>query len=223
MIRWLIILLILLTAIPATAQNEALSPPEFLTRDNSVEIPICASPATCVPKADMAIFIKLLQEKKCRFDEPPTFELDPIQIITDKQGRVFFSGDEPHPYKLRMTWCSYEVEAKGKVSVIAAMRKPPIWGFRLRPKAYMGLLPTEIAYKSAESRELRDFVDAGVMIDFLYYDWINLNGAVGYRSVGGGVGVDITENFGVYSGYVITWGDWHHNLNMSLWFSFWNP
>jgi hypothetical protein len=183
----------------------------------------CASPATCVPKAEMDIFVKLLQEKKCQLDESPEFELDPIQIIIDKDGRVFHSGADPKPYKLRMRWCNYEVEAEGKVKLIAAMRQPPIWGFRLRPKAYMGILPSEVFYSSDDPREFGDFVDAGVMVDFLYYDWANLNGVVGYRSVGAGVGIDLTENFGVYSGYALTWGGWHHNANLSLSFSFWNP
>jgi hypothetical protein len=171
----------------------------------------------------MQTFLKVLRGKQCLLEEPPEFELDPIQIVTDKQGRIFFSGNDPYPYTLRMNWCSYEVKAEGKVKMVAAMRKPPIWGFRLRPKAYMGILPTESTYASEDPRELRDFVDAGIMLDFLYYDWANLNVAVGYRSTGAGVGVDLMENFGLYSGYAITWGDWHHNANLGLWFSFYNP
>lgn len=183
----------------------------------------CQAPSRCVPKEDIHTFATLLREKKCQLDESPEFELDPIQIVIDKDGRVFYSGADPKPYKLRMRWCNYEVEAEGKVKLIAAMRQPPIWGFRLRPKAYMGILPSEVFYSSDDPREFGDFVDAGVMVDFLYYDWANLNGVVGYRSVGAGVGIDLTENFGVYSGYALTWGGWHHNANLSLSFSFWNP
>lgn len=184
--------------------------------------PVCAPPATCVPKEDMDTFVKLLREKQCQLKETPKFELDPIQIVIDQHGRVFFSGADPKPYKLRMTWCSYVIEATGKVEVIAAMREPPLWGFRFRPKAYMGIIPTEVVYESDEPREFRDFTDAGVMLDFLHYDWANLNAAVGYRSLGAGVGIDLTENFGAYAGYALTWGSWHHNANVSLWFSFWN-
>jgi hypothetical protein len=61
------------------------------------------------------------------------------------------------------------------------------------------------------------------MVDFLYYDWANLNAAVGFRSLGGGVGFDLTENFGAYAGYALTWGSWHHNVNIGFWFSFYNP
>jgi len=180
----------------------------------------CGPSAVCVPEKDMKVFVKVLRDKQCQLNEDPQFELDPIQIVVDKSGRVFYTGADPKPYKLRMTWCNYEVEAEGKVSVIAAMQKPPLWGFRLRPKAYMGILPSEVAYSSEEPRDIGDFMDAGVMVDFLYYDWVNLNGAVGYRSLGAGVGIDLTENFGLAAAYGITWGKWHHNLVTSFWFGF---
>ena len=199
--------------------------PATLDRGGAVEVPICEPPATCVPEKDMEVFVKLLREKKCLLGEEPTFELDPINIVVDRQGRVFYSGAEPHPYTVKMTWCDYEVEAKGKVDIVAAMREPPIWGFRFRPKAYIGALPGEAFYSipDGESLEVIDLVDAGAMVDFLYYDWANLNVAVGFRSVGGGIGFDLTENFGAYGGYALTWGDWHHNANIGLWFSFYNP
>jgi len=200
--RWLFVLAVLLLSSVASAQE-------------------CAEPSMCVPEKDMRVFATLLREKQCQLDEKPTFELDPIRIVVDRDGRVFFTGNAPEPYTLRMTWCNYEVKAEGEVHVIAAMHKPPIWGFRFRPKAYMGLLPLEALY--GDSQEFRDVTDAGFMADFLYYDWVNLNAALGYRSIGGGVGIDLTENFGAYSGYGLTWGSWHHNWNFSLTFSFWNP
>jgi hypothetical protein len=185
----------------------------------------CGPPSTCVPEEDMDLFLKMAREKKCLLDTKPTFDLDPVNIIIDREGRVFFSGAEPHPYALRMTWCDYAVEAKGKVEVIAAMREPDIWGFRFRPKAYISALPFEAFYTDPTLDDLRvhDLIDAGAMVDFLYYDWVNLDVAVGFRSLGGGIGFDLTSNFGAYAGYSLTWGDWNHNLNLGLWFSFWNP
>ena len=105
------------------------------------------------------------------------------------------------------------------------MRVPSTWGFRFRPKAYIWVLPGEAFYSipDTESLGVMDLIDAGVMVDFLYYEWANLNAAVGFRSLGGGIGFDLTENFGAYGGYALTWGDWHHNANLGLWFSFWNP
>lgn len=185
----------------------------------------CEPPATCVPEADMQVFVKLLKEKRCELDEAPKFTLDPINIVVDKQGRIFYSGAEPHPYTLKMTWCGYDVTAQGKVDIVAAMQEPETWSFHFRPKAYIGALPLEAAYElpEGESRKVTDLVDAGFMADFFHYEWFNLNAALGFRSAGGGVGFDLTENFGAYAGYAITWGSWHHNFNVGLWFSFWNP
>lgn len=185
----------------------------------------------CVANDDLAMFVDLAREQKCRTDTPPTFDLDPVTIVVDKEGRVFYSGAEPHPYTVRMKWCNYEVKAEGKVDIVAAMMEPPIWGFRFRPKAYMAVLPLEALYElgtdtiTGEDGNLSvgDLFDAGVMVDFLYYDWLNLNVATGFRSFGGGLGADLTSNFGAYLGYANTWGDWHHNVGVGLWFSFWNP
>ncbi len=185
----------------------------------------CKDPSVCVPPEDVQDMVKALQEKQCLQTTQPKFELDRIDIVTDKDGRVFYSGAQPRPYTLKMTWCSYEATATGKVEVYAAKAVPEVWGFRFRPKAYIGALPLEAAYPLPEDESLTvtDLVDAGVMVDFFHYDWANINAAVGFRSVGGGLGADLTENFGIYTGYALTWGTWHHNLNVGLWFSFWNP
>lgn len=201
-----------LESVEETSSNEPTSTKE-----------VCDKDSVCVGPKEQRIIGIIAREKYCQLNEPPEFKLDPIQLTLDKNGRVFFSGSEPRPYKLSMSWCNYEVEAKGVVKVITAMEKPPIWGLRLRPKAYMGFLPSEAFYDSETPRELGDYTDAGFMIDFLYYDWVNLNLAVGYRSIGGGLGVDLTENFGLYVGYSSTWGNWHHGLTVGAWFSFWNP
>lgn len=204
--RWFIALAVFLTALLAHADE-------------------CKAPDTCVPEKDMGLFVKMAQEKQCLLNNEPAFDLDPINIVIDRDGRVFFSGAEPHPYTLRMNWCDYDVEAKGKVTVIAAMREPDTWGFRFRPKAYIGALPLEALYSNPSLDDLRvhDLIDAGVMVDFFYWEWFNVNAAVGFRTLGGGVGVDLTANFGAYTGYALTWGDWNHNANIGLWFSFWNP
>ena len=207
--RWFLALVIALTGLlPSVASGEE-----------------CDKPDTCVAKKDLDLFLKMAREKMCLIEDDPTFDLDPVNIVIDREGRVFFSGAEPHPYTLRMTWCDYEIEAKGKVNIITAMRKPDIWGFRFRPKSYISALPFEAFYADPvlDDLQVHDLIDAGVMVDFFYYDWFNVNAAVGFRSLGGGLGFDLTANFGAYAGYGLSWGEWNHNLNLGLWFSFWNP
>lgn len=206
----------------------------FWTSQSWADDPVCTT-GTCVPKADLDKFVAVLKEKQCLQTTKPTFELDPINIIVDKDGRVFYSGAAPNPYTLRMKWCNYEADGQGKVNLVTALRVPSIWGFRFRPKAYMGLLPIEafnievsneakkLAGQKTDSLTFSDVWDAGVMVDFFHYDWFNVNAAVGFRSFGAGIGADLTQNFGIYVGYAETWATWHPNVNVGLWFSFWNP
>jgi hypothetical protein len=220
-------LISLLFTIPVWAKERVVLPSEtgeivgIEEKKESEKGVMCTAPSQCVAGKDMYTMVQVLKSRKCQLSELPRFELDPIQIVVDKQGRIFSSGADPKPYSLKMAWCDITVKAEGRVEVVTAMKKPPIWGFRFRPKAYMGLLPLESFHEGL--RGFSDLTDAGFMIDFLYYDWANLNAAVGYRSVGGGVGLDLTENFGLYGGYGIAWGSWNHNVNLSLTFSFWNP
>lgn len=171
----------------------------------------------CVPEEDMRAFVQLLEERKCLQETLPAFELDPITVVTDRDGRVYYSGDEPLPYKLRMAWCHYEAEAVGKLKVVAAVQEPPYWGFRLRPKAYLGALPLEAFQEGAD---LKDTLDGGLMLDVLYFHELNLNVTAGIRSVGAGVGVDIFKSFGAFAGYAYSFKG-RHNPSVSLWFSFW--
>lgn len=192
----------------------------------------CTS-GTCVPKADLDKMVEVLKEKKCLQTTKPTFELDPINIVVDKNGRVFYSGGAPNPYTLRMKWCNYEAEGQGKVNIVTAMHVPSIWGFRFRPKAYIAVLPIEAynieienAGKPADQQTSLSFSnvwDAGVMVDFFHYDWLNVNVETGFRSFGASLGADLTQNFGINVGYANTWGTWHHNLLFGASFSFWNP
>jgi hypothetical protein len=178
----------------------------------------CAQGSTCVPPDDLAAMVAVLKEKKCLQTEKPAFTLDPITVITDEKGRIFYTGADPlHPYTLRMKWCSYTAEGTGHTQVIAAVKEPSTWGFRFRPKAYLGYLPAEPLFHDSSARQ---GIDAGLMLDFFHVKFANVNAAVGFRSTGLGFGVDVTQNFGVYAGYALAWASWNHNLNSALWFAF---
>lgn len=183
----------------------------------------CMDPSVCLPPEDMDVFVKLLREKKCMQETKPEFKLDQVQLFLDRDGRVFYNGAMPHPYKVHVSWCNYEIDATGTLNVFAAVQEPPIWGFRFRPKAYMGFVLAEPFYavaKGEPSPDLGDVVDAGLMVDFLHYDFVNLNVALGFQSFGAAVGFDVTKNFGLYGGYGVTWGEWHQSPTAGLWFGF---
>lgn len=177
-----------------------------------------ACEGTCVPQGDMSKFVELLQERKCQQEKPPEFKLDPVTIVVDRDGRIYYSGAAPKPYRLHMKWCNYEADAEGKVNVRAAVQEPPAYGFHFRPKAYAGMLLLE---PFREGKKAKDGVDAGLMLDVFYLKDFNLNVHAGFRSIGAGLGVDIFRSFGAYAGYALSWDGFHHNPEAALWFAFW--
>ena len=177
----------------------------------------CTSPSTCVPAEDMKAFTTLLKERKCLQTEQPQFKVDPLHVIIDKDGRIYGSGSQPVPWSVHMKWCTYDVTATGQVQVTAAMREPAEWGFRFRPKAAISLLGVE-AFKRDPWTEA---VDVGFLVEpFFFHSW-NVNVAIGLRSFGAGIGMDITRNFGAYAGWAMTYADLRSNPQVGFSFSFW--
>lgn len=177
------------------------------------------TPARAVEVAedDLRAFVKLADDHKCRAKMPPLVTTDPIVIVVDQDGRVYGSGSGPKPFKVHIKWCNYDIEATGQVKLNVAVREPPTWGFRFRPKASLGILGVE-----AFNREhVTDAVDVGVLVEpFFYRSW-NVNVAVGMRSFGAGIGFDITRNFGGYLGYAAAYSGLRSNPYAGLYFSFW--
>jgi hypothetical protein len=177
----------------------------------------CPAGSTCVPPEDMQTFVQLLRDQKCRSEQVPVLKMDPVTIIVDRQGRVYYSGSEPLPYKVHVDWCNYHVEAVGKVSVQVAQRVEPTWGWRFRMKAAFAYLPLEAVLEKDATQGL----DGGVLLEPFFLQSFNVNAYVGVRSVGAGVGLDLTKNFGLYAGYALALGSWRSNPHFGVSFSFW--
>jgi len=200
---------------PTPAQTEAKTPPEE---------PACPEGYTCVTDADMQKFIELLKDRKCLDESYPQFKLDDVVIVTDSDNRTFYTGKGTKvPYTMTMTWCHYDVKAKGEAKVIAAIKEPPVWGFRFRPKASVQYLPLLALFQN----NAYSGIDVGVGADFLYYKSSNLGAHLGFRSVGLVGGVDITQNFGFNVGWAIAWEALVNpksaplnNLNLGFYFAF---
>ena len=71
----------------------------------------CGPEQTCVENGDLADLLTVAQEMHCMKTTNPTFYTDSITIVTDEDGRVYYSGAAPHPFMLRMTWCGFTMEA----------------------------------------------------------------------------------------------------------------
>lgn len=186
----------------------------------------CPEGYVCVEVEDMTKILKVLRERKCLMETEPTFEVSDVKIVIDRDNRVFYTGSGPEsPYTIEMKWCPFTVTAEGKVDMTVGLMEPPVWGFRFRPKAYLGYLPMTPFF---DGNDFSDGIDAGFMVDFVHYKWLNLNVALGFRSVGIGLGADITKNFGGYVGYGLAWKPLFqpsslappHNLVVGLDFAF---
>jgi len=188
----------------------------FLSKTVSAQ-EACTTGSTCVPAEDMRVFLRLLQDKQCQQSTKPKFQLDPVTIVVDQEGRVYYSGADPHPYALKMSWCNYEVTAEGKVSLVVAEKEPSVWGLRFRPK-FAGSFLFVDALESSVAAEGLEF---GILWDFIYWKPLNLNLATGFRSIGFGVGLDLTRNFGFYGGYGFSWWIFAHNPQVGFYFAFW--
>lgn len=178
---------------------------------------VCPPGVTCVPPEDMKVFVQLLKDQKCRADTAPNLKVDPVTIVVDREGRIYGSGSNPVPYRVHLDWCNYHVEGKGETSIVAAQREEPTSGFRFRPKATIGFLPVT----AFDKKDGYAGLDAGVLLEPFFLSWANLNAYVGFRSVGAGIGFDITRNMGLYVGYAVTWGTWQSNPHAAVSFALW--
>jgi len=191
-------------------------PEETVVLAEAPHLELCPSGHTCVLDEDMKVFLQLLKDQQCRSKNLPEIKADPINIVVDRQGRIFNSGTGGHPHKIHMDWCNYEIDAEANVKLQVAKRVEPTWGFRLRPKATLGIL----ARDALESDKLHNALDGGILLDPFFYQWVNLNVMVGVRSFGVGIGADATTNFGGYLGYAMTWGEWRSNPYVGIYFAF---
>jgi len=181
-----------------------------------IELP-CPEGHTCVEDADMGLFTQLLKDHKCRAETAPTITADSVNIIVDRQGRVYGSGTGPKPYLIKMDWCNYEISAESTINLAVAQRVEPTWGFRLRIKATAGVLVVD----AFNVDKLQEALDGGILVEPFFIQWANLNGFIGFRSFGLGLGFDVTLNATIYLGYAITWGTWRSNPFLSVGFALW--
>jgi hypothetical protein len=203
--RWLVALGALLFALSASAQE---TPAPTAAPEQT---------GTWVPNEDMKTLLQLVQDQKCRTETAPAIDLAPVVVIVDRQNRVYYTGNAPDPYRVHLDWCNYKIDASAKVQIQVAQRVESTWGFRFRPKATFGVLGTELF----KAKRVADAFDGGLLLEPFFIQWVNFNAYIGVRSVGAGVGFDLTKNLGAYLGYALTWGDWRSNPFAAISFAIW--
>jgi hypothetical protein len=145
---------------------------------------------------------------------------DQVVIVEDWDGRVYVNGGSTKPLRGRLTIGKHvDRELAVELPVRVYYRpKPPDPMFRLRFRAQVGVLIPE-AVRSVRDESLEPFADAGLSLDFFHVDIVNVAAYLGARSLGGGLGIDLTKNFGAYAGYALTY-DWNSSVLSGAYFAF---
>ena len=145
---------------------------------------------------------------------------DPVVIVQDWQGRVYVNGGDKKPVRMKLKIGQY-VDRDMAVTLdtrVFYREKPPDPMFRLRLRAQAGLLVPQLFEAAGGTRQ--NFFDAGLGLDFFHLGPVNVSANLGVFSSGGGLGLDLTKNFGVLAGYALAYDGWKSAALAGLYFSF---
>jgi hypothetical protein len=149
--------------------------------------------------------------------------LEPIVIIRDNEGRVYTSGGSKKPVKLKLKIGKViDRDLEAELPVKISYRDEPVEDeslFRFRVRAQIGLLAPEVI-QSIRDNEFQAFWNVSAGLDFFYIGAFNIAAVIGSDGVGGGVGVDITKNFGTYVAPIVKYEDWSGSLDLGVYMAF---
>jgi hypothetical protein len=145
---------------------------------------------------------------------------DQVVIIRDWDGRVYVNGGSGQPLKLKIQIGKHvdrdmEVQLNPRVWY-RPEPEPPM--FRLRVRAQAGILIPDMVRTIGGHKEA--FWDGGIGWDFFHLSYLNAALFTGIRSVGAGLGIDLTKNFGVYAGYSFVYSETKSSALTAAYFSF---
>lgn len=185
--------------------------------------PPCVPPpgGKCLTAEQFEKVKQALRELDDIHDSPATLELkEPVVIVQDWQNRVYVNGGDkrPLPVKLRIGQYVDRDLAVTLETRVFYREKPPDPMFRLRIRAQAGLLVPQLV--TAVGGERQNFFDGGAGLDFFHLGPVNVSANLGVFSSGGGVGLDITKNFGVLAGYAFVYDGLKSSVLAGTYFSF---
>lgn len=121
----------------------------------------------------------------------PEISLDPINIVVDKDGRVFMQ--DKLMGKLKLGKLEYDLDV-GLSSKIVKAEKPP-YDLHLKFKAII----TQ-SYEYTDGDNLKGFTSGGIVLEPAYYEMVNLNFVLTPRFYGVALGLDVTEHADIIGG-----------------------
>jgi len=183
----------------------------------------CTPPAggKCLTKDQLDKVEQALKELDAIHKAPAVITTpDTITIIHDWQNRVFVNGGGASPVRLKLK-LGDTVDRDMAVTLptqVYFRPQPPDPMFRLRIRAQAGILVPQLLQTATGNKQ--SFWDAGIGWDFFHYNAVNVAVYTGVRSVGGGIGLDLTRNFGPYVGYSLVYEGLQSSVQTGIYFSF---
>jgi len=145
---------------------------------------------------------------------------DKVVIIQDWDGRVYTNGGATNPlrFKLRVGDTVDRDFAMTLPTQVYYRPRPPEPMFRLRIRAQAGILVPQMVQSVGGDKQR--FWDAGIGWDFFHLGPVNAALYTGVNSAGGGLGFDLTKNFGTYAGYSLVYDGLKSSVLTGVYFSF---
>jgi hypothetical protein len=195
--------------------------PAFLSSVAMAQPTECVPPpgGKCITKEQLDQITKALQELDDIHKSPAVIDTkDEIYIISDWDGRVYVNGGDKDPIKMQLKMGKYvDREMAATIPTHVYYRpKPPDPMFRLRIRAQVGVLIPQVFQSDTGWNKY----DAGISWDFFHIKALNVAAYTGIRSAGGGIGLDLTNNFGVYGGYSFVYDGFKSGSLLAAYFSF---
>lgn len=180
--------------------------------------------AACLTEEQLIKITEAVKElDEIKSSEAELSFLEPIVIVRDLDNRVYINGGKKKPTKLKLkigTTIDRDLEAELPIKL--SYRDEPVEDeslFRFRVRAQVGLLAPEMI-QSIRDNAFQTFWNVSLGLDFMRYGALNLAAIIGSDGMGGGVGVDITKNFGTYVAPIVKYEDWSGSLDIGLYMSF---
>ena len=202
----LVLILLALLLLSGTAHADECVPPDG---------------GACVTKEELDQIKEALRELQSIHEAQAQITIqDPVVIIHDWDGRVYVNGGDKNPLKMKLKLGdTIDRDMAATLPTQVYYRpKPPDPMFRLRIRAQAGILTPQIV--DAISGNSSKWWDVGIGWDFFHIDNVNLSLYTGIQSAGGGIGFDLTKNFGPYVGYSLVYEGFKSGAFAGVYFAF---
>jgi len=216
MIRKLVFILVLFISLPAFAEDN--------------QTPIAASQEGCVPPDGGICLTKeqrdAIKQGILELDEIHNSQAiittdDSITIIQDWNGRVYVNGGDKNPIRLKLK-IGKTIERDLSMVLPTQVHyrpEPPDPMFRLRIRAQVGILIPQMI-QTLDGDKTEPFIDGGIGWDLFHIKTVNLAVYTGVRSLGINIGLDLTKNFGIFTGPIMIYQSLQLSVITGMYFSF---